>query len=159
LRPKPCAPFWATPRCSTVPGRRPWPNSTAGPTGKTALAEDVHILFPGTDPTLAGQILVVDAPYDATALVPGRAPGADEAASVAALVRLARQLAARPPARPVMLVAVSGHAQAQAGLREYFAALRAKGKDLRSQARAVREERRSIEATLAGLGAPRSRCR
>jgi len=132
-------------------GQAPLAELHGGAHWETALAEDVHILFPGTDPTLAGQILVVDAPYDATALVPGRAPGADEAASVAALVRLARQLAARPPARPVMLVAVSGHAQAQAGLREYFAALRAKGKDLRSQARAVREERRSIEATLAGL--------
>lgn len=120
---------------------------------ENVLAEDVHVFFPGTDPALAGQILLVDAPYDATAFVPGRAPGADEAASVAALLRLARHLAAHPPARPVMLVAVSGHGQAQAGLREFFAALRAKGKDLRSQLREAKEEVRAIGAILAAVDA------
>lgn len=120
---------------------------------ENAIAEDVHILFPGTDPKLAGELVLVDAPYDATAFVPGRAPGADEAASLAALLRLARHLADHPPARSVMLVAVSGHAQAQAGLREFFAALQAKGKDLRAQARMVKKERRSLKSTLAGLAA------
>jgi len=123
---------------------------------ETAVAEDLHILFPGTDPTRSGELVIVDAPYDATAFVPGQAPGADEAASLAALLRLARHLASHPPARSVLLVAVSGHAQAQAGLREFFAALRAKGKDLRTQARAIQKERRALKATLAGLAAIRS---
>jgi hypothetical protein len=120
---------------------------------ETVLAEDVYLFFPGTDPALAGQYLLVDAPYDATALVPGRAPGADEAASVAALLRLARLFVAHPPARPVLLAATSGHAQAQAGVRELFAAVRGKGKDLRVRARAVKEERGRIEETLATLAA------
>jgi hypothetical protein len=120
---------------------------------ETVLAEDVYLFFPGTDPALAGQLLLVDAPYDATAVVPGRAPGADEAASVAALLRLARDFAAQPPARPVLLAAVAGHAQSQAGLRELFAALRGKGKDLRGRAREVKAERQRIDETLAALAA------
>ena len=95
--------------------------------------------------------LLVDAAYDATAFVPGEAPGADEAASIAALLRLARSLAAHPPARPVLLVAASGHAQTQAGVRELFAALRAKGKDLRARSRELKDTIKTLDATLAAL--------
>lgn len=118
---------------------------------ETVLAENVLLFFPGADPKLKDQLLLVDAAYDATALVPGRAPGADEAASVAALLRLARTLAAHPPARPVLLVAASGHAQTQAGVRELFAAVRAKGKDLRVRLREVKNTIKTIDDTLTAL--------
>jgi hypothetical protein len=120
------------------------------------VADNVHILFPGTDPALAGQLLVIDAAYDASAYAPGQAPGADEAASLAALVRLARQFAVSPPARPTMLVATSGRGQAMAGLREFFAALRGKGKDLRGQARELKESARRLESVMAALEAARA---
>lgn len=133
-----------------------------GPGGPTAVlaakagwepvvADNIHVLFPGTDPALAGQLLVVDAAYDAAAYAPGRAPGADEAASLAALLRLAREFAAQPPARPTLLVATSGRGQSLAGLREFFAALRGKGKDLRTQARDLKEAARKAEGVIKAL--------
>ncbi len=134
---------------------------TATSRWEPAVAEDVYVLIPGTDAALAGQLLVAEAFYDATAYVPGRAPGADEAASVAALLRLARELVAHPPARPVLLAATSGHAQSLAGMREFFAALRAKGKDLRSQVRDLKADaqkagdtRAALDAVEAAKGAP-----
>lgn len=116
-----------------------------------ALASDVYLFLPGTDPALAGELLVVEAPYDSAAFTPGQAPGADEAASIAALIRLAKTLVATPPARPTLLVATSGHAASLAGVREFYAALRAKGKDLRHDVRERKAEIERIEATLAGL--------
>lgn len=115
------------------------------------VGSNVHLLVPGTDPALAGQLLVVDAAYDTSAYAPGQAPGADEAASVAALIRLARQLADHPPARPTLLVATSGRGQTLAGLREFFGALRGKGKDLRGQSRELKESVRRTDAVLASL--------
>uniref|UniRef100_I2Q375 ABC-type antimicrobial peptide transport system, permease component n=1 Tax=Desulfovibrio sp. U5L TaxID=596152 RepID=I2Q375_9BACT len=125
---------------------------TATAAWEPAVASNVHLLFPGTDPALAGELLVIEAPYDAMAFAPGSAPGADEAASVATLLHLARRLADNPPARPTLLVATSGHAQSLAGLREFYAALRAKGKDLRGQARELKDDIQKIDDTLAGLG-------
>lgn len=116
-----------------------------------AVASDVHLLLPGSDPALAGELLVVEAPYDAGAFAPGHAPGADEAASIATLLGLARRLAGTPPARPTLLVATSGRAQSLAGLREFYAALRAKGKDLRGQVRDLKDDITRIDATLTGL--------
>ncbi|MHC1789608.1 FtsX-like permease family protein [Solidesulfovibrio sp.] len=126
---------------------------TAKAAWEPVVADNVHILFPGTDPALAGQLLVVDAPYDAAAFTPGQAPGADEAASVAALVRLAGHLGVNPPARPTLLVATSGRGQALAGLREFFAAIRGKGKDLRGQARDLKESARQAGTGLEALDA------
>ena len=128
----------------TVSARADW---------EAAMASDVLLLVPGADPALAGELLVVDAAYDAAAFAPGSAPGADEAASVATLVRLARGFASQPPARPVLLLATAGRAQAQAGVREFFAALRAKGKVLRARVKELRESVRRMDATLAGLDA------
>lgn len=124
---------------------------TASAAWESTLASDVYLLFPGTDKALAGELLLVEAPYDSTAYTPGQAPGADEAASIAALVRLAGQLRASPPARPTLLVATSGHAASLAGVRELYAALRAKGKVLRQQVKERKADVRRIEATLAGL--------
>ncbi len=124
---------------------------TATAVWETVVAQNVHLFFPGSDPALAGQLLVVEAPCDATAFVPGRAPGADEAASLAGLVRLARRLAEAPPARPTLLVATAGHAQSLAGVREFYAALRGKGKDLRGQLKELKGDIRDIDETLAAL--------
>jgi hypothetical protein len=127
---------------ATVTARAAW---------KPAVAADVYLLFPGTDPDRAGELLVVEAPFDAAAFAPGDAPGADEAASIAALLRLGREFAAHPPARPTLLLAASGHAQALAGLREFYAALRDKGKDLRARSRQARDDVRAIDEVLEGL--------
>jgi len=124
---------------------------TARADWEAAVATDVHVLIPGADPALAGELLVIEAPYDASAFAPGHAPGADEATSAATLVRLARHLAGHPPGRPTLLVATAGRSQSLVGVREFFAALRAKGKDLRTRSKDFKESVRRIDATLAGL--------
>jgi cell division protein FtsX len=92
--------------------------------------ENIIALIPGTDPRLHKEWVMVEAFYDSTALIPGNAPGADEACSVATLLDLARTLKHNPPARSVLLVATAGHAQALAGMRELTWSLRARATDL-----------------------------
>jgi hypothetical protein len=104
-----------------------------------AIAENIHLFVPGSDPDLAHQVILVEAPYDTGAFVPGKAPGADQAASLAALLRLALDLKAAPPARSVLLAATSGQGRDLAGMRELITALRVKGRDLRGVVRELKE--------------------
>jgi hypothetical protein len=82
-----------------------------------AEARALWCLVPGADPALDGELAVLQAFYDSTTLAPGRAPGADEAASAAALLDIARELGRRPPARPTLLLLTPGHSASQAGAR------------------------------------------
>ncbi|MBW1990188.1 MAG: peptide ABC transporter permease, partial [Deltaproteobacteria bacterium] len=97
---------------------------------KEAEAKNVWCLVPGADPKLSGQLLVLEAFYDATAWVPGKSPGAEEALSIATLLWLAKDLAENPPARSVLLAATAGHSRSLAGMRELVFALHASGGDL-----------------------------
>jgi len=65
------------------------------------------------------EIIVVAAHFDSWSVVPGLAPGADEAVSVASLLELARYFSAHKPMRTMYFVALSGHWQALAGAREF----------------------------------------
>ena len=94
-------------------------------------AENLWCMIPGRDETLAEQPLMVEAFYDSRALVPGYAPGADEALSAAVLLELARALKAAPPRRSVLLLATAGHAEGLAGMREAMHALRSSSRELR----------------------------
>lgn len=100
-------------------------------TWEEATGENIFALIPGSDPKLQKELVMVEAFYDSTALIPGRSPGADEACSVATLLELARTLKQNPPARPVLLVATAGHAQVLAGMRELFWSLRSRSIDLK----------------------------
>src|SRR5205823_7442835 len=55
--------------------------------------------------TLKDQIIVLEAYYDAMSIVPGRAPGAESALSIASLLELARVRTAHPPNRTVRVIA------------------------------------------------------
>lgn len=96
-------------------------------------SSNLWCLFPGTDATLDGELVMVEAFLDGSRYVPGHAPGADEAVSLATLLALADDLAANPPRRPVLLLATSGHGNMLAGLREAVWALTAKKKDIESE--------------------------
>jgi len=96
-----------------------------------ATAENVYGVIPGADPQLKDQLIVVEAFYDTGALVPGMAPGADEAVGIASLLDLARKLKRTPPGRSVLLLATGGHAQTLAGMREMIWSLRLRSRDLR----------------------------
>ncbi|MFN2317875.1 MAG: M28 family peptidase [Gemmatimonadales bacterium] len=96
--------------------------------GRTGL--NVLGLIPGTDPDRRDEVLIVGAHYDhlGTGEVSSLSPelrgqvhnGADDNASgTAALLEIARQLAARPPARSVLLIAFSGEELGLLGSSHY----------------------------------------
>ncbi|MFZ5571446.1 MAG: FtsX-like permease family protein [Thermodesulfobacteriota bacterium] len=91
---------------------------------ENVVAENVYTKIEGRDPRLKKNLLVVEAFYDSTPLVAGLSPGADEALGVAGLISLAGFLKKHPPARSVLLVATSGHAQTLSGFRELVWSLR-----------------------------------
>ena len=101
-------------------GRPPQIKLTCEMPWKTATCRNFTGWIQGTDPTLKDQIIVVQAYYDATSVVPALAPGADTACGIAALFEMVRAFKAHPPKRSMMFVATSGHFQALQGIREYI---------------------------------------
>ena len=77
-------------------------------------------VVPGNDPELENEVIVVQAYYDGISVVPARAPSAETAGSIAALLELARHLQRHPPARTVVLVATSAHFLAQRGIVDFL---------------------------------------
>ena len=63
--------------------------------------------IPGYDPLLTNDIVVLEGYYDAMSVVPALAPGAEQAASVTALLEIARHFRENPPARTVVFLATS----------------------------------------------------
>ncbi len=112
------------------------------------LSETIYGIIPGTDPTLKTELLVLDAFYDSSGFVSGRAPGADEASSIATMLQTAAALQETPPARSVLLVASSGHNEALAGVRELLWSINSKSKLLRKQ---KKELKKGIAETKAHL--------
>lgn len=106
---------------------------------QTVQAENIYCLVPGTDPALKEELLIVEAFYDSTSPVLGRAPGADAACGIATLLQIAHRLKQAPPARSVLLVASDGHDHSQAGMRELVWCLNARSKDLRTEQRQLKE--------------------
>lgn len=115
---------------------------------KRVQGENVYCLVPGTDSRLADDLLVVEAFYDSESLTPGASPGAEAASSVAALLDMARRLREQPPARSVLLLATSGHAQGLAGVRDFVWSVRAKAKRLMDMEREQRSRATSAKAAL-----------
>ncbi len=113
--------------------------------------ENVYCLIPGTDPEKQEELLVVEAFYDSESSIPGAAPGADEAASIASLMDLAANLGKNPPARNVMLVAASGHGQFLAGQREFVWATQYRKKLIRSWRQDVKSRLQQAKKTVALL--------
>ncbi len=78
-------------------------------------------VIPGADNELAAERVAIETYYDGISVVPGRAPSAETACGIAALLELARHLAADPPARTTILVATSAHFQGRQGLTDFLA--------------------------------------
>ena len=108
---------------------------------QAATTENIYSLVPGTDEKHRDELIIVEAFYDSTAFVFGKSPGADEACSAATLLALARELKKKPPARSVLWVASSGHAQTLSGIREMIWSLNARSKD-------IRRSKKLLKATL-----------
>ena len=84
----------------TVKGRMTW---------EKAESWNIFGFIPGADEELAEELVVLSAYYDSISIVPAKAPGADAAVGIGALIELAHSLAAQPPARSVLLLATSAH--------------------------------------------------
>ncbi|MEM1509605.1 MAG: M28 family peptidase [Thermofilaceae archaeon] len=88
-------------------------------TWERVTAKNIVAVIKGTDPAEWRNAVVVVAYYDSNSIVPALAPGANEAGGITALLEFARILKEYPPKRSVWLVALSGHAQAMAGARNF----------------------------------------
>ncbi|MSS72100.1 MAG: FtsX-like permease family protein [Candidatus Latescibacteria bacterium] len=66
------------------------------------------------------QVIVLEAYYDAISVTPGLAPGAENAAGIAALVEVARALKAHGTKYSVLFLATSGHFQGLAGIHDFL---------------------------------------
>ena len=69
------------------------------------------------------RVILLAAPLDSYSEIPELSPGARDAANAAALLGLARDLAARPPAGDVVLAFFDGQSQNHLGARAFYAAL------------------------------------
>lgn len=110
-------------------------------------ASNQWCFIPGQDPALAEELLMVEAFLDGSRYVPGQAPAADEAVSLATLLDLAEGFGASPPRRPVLLMATSGHGNMLAGLREAVWALSTKKKELAAELEEMEKLGADVNAT------------
>ncbi len=113
-----------------------------------STAENIYALIPGSDPELKNELLFLEAFYDSSGFVAGRAPGADEAASIATLLQTAQDLQKHPPARSVLLVATSGHSQSLAGMRDLIWSVSSRSKTLRQQKRQLKADLKEAQEHL-----------
>jgi len=85
--------------------------------------ESANVLaeLPGTDSSVASQMILVSAYADSISAVPGLAPGAESSSGLAALLELARIAARQPGRRPMMFLAGGAHHMGLQGAREFVA--------------------------------------
>ncbi|MEM2616682.1 MAG: FtsX-like permease family protein [Thermofilaceae archaeon] len=82
-------------------------------------AKNIVAILNGSDSDYWREAVAIAAYYDSSSIAPALAPGASEACGIAALLELARILTINPPRRSVWFLALSGHAQAMAGARNF----------------------------------------
>ncbi len=86
---------------------------------RRAEGRNLVAVIEGRDPDLRREAILLTAHYDAVSPVPALTPGAEQASGAAALLELARGLAAQPPPRTVVLLWTAGHFQNLAGMRHF----------------------------------------
>ncbi len=87
---------------------------------KQVTARNITGRIEGTDPRLSKQQVVIQAYYDAIAITPSQAPGAENAASIAALFQLIKAFREHPPKRSVVFLATAGHFEGLAGTKAFI---------------------------------------
>ncbi len=88
-------------------------------TWRQVTGENIIATIEGTDPRLKNQRVVIQGYYDSISLTPDQAPGAENAASIAALMELAKAFEQQPPKRTVVFLATAGHFQALSGTKAF----------------------------------------
>ena len=100
-------------------GRPPQVTLTCDMPWQTHTARNITGYIEGTDREIRDQVIVNQAYYDSTSVVPALAPGAETSCGIAAMLEQIRIFKAHPPKRSMMFVATSAHFQALQGIREY----------------------------------------
>lgn len=111
-------------------------------------SDNIYALVPGTDEKLKQELVIFEAFYDNKAFIPGHAPGADEAISIATLLDIAKTLKVHPPARTVILAATSGHDQTLAGMRDLIWSINANSKEMRTTQRDLMKAIKNIKSQV-----------
>jgi len=75
---------------------------------------------PGYDPLLRDDVIVLEAYYDAMSVVPGLAPGAEQAAGITALLELAAYFRQNPAPRTIVFLATSAHHLGLRGIDDFI---------------------------------------
>ena len=83
-------------------------------------AWNIWARFPGNDPELSKETLLVSSYFDANSLVPARAPGAESAVGMGALLALADRLGREPTPRSLILLASGAHFQDRQGIGAFL---------------------------------------
>ncbi len=86
---------------------------------KEVTAKNITGRIQGTDPRLSKQQVVLQAYYDSISITPTRAPGAENASSIAALFQLIKVFKQHPPKRSVVFLATAGHFEGLAGAKNF----------------------------------------
>ncbi len=115
---------------------------------RNVLEKNIYCLIEGQDEERAQELVIIEAFYDSTAHVAGRAPGADESVSIATMLKLAEHFSRQPPARSFLFVATSGHAQSLHGMRELIWSMKERSKLMRDKRRDLKKQISSREKTL-----------
>jgi len=118
---------------------------------KNKSGKNIYALVEGQDKKLKEEIVIVEAFYDSTSHVAGRSPGADEAVSVANLLKLAEFFVSNPPPRSMLLVATSGHAQSLHGMRDLIWSMQERTRILRDFRRDLKRSIKQSKETLSLL--------
>jgi hypothetical protein len=98
---------------------------------QSAPAFNVYGWLPGVDEVMPpgaregeqkwkDQVLVIQAYYDAMSVVPGRAPGAENAAGITALLKVAEVLSRNHPNYSVLFLATSAHFSGMEGINDFL---------------------------------------
>ncbi len=118
------------------------------------MVRNVYGLLPGKDPRLRNELIIVDAFYDASSPILGKAPGADEASSVVLMLEMARTLVADPPDRSVLFLATTGNGQSLAGMRHFISAITARTKMVRRDEKLLKDQKKLIDEQIELLDVP-----
>ncbi len=108
------------------------------------IVRNVFGAVEGRDPKLKEQVVVIQAHFDASGYLLGRAPGADEATSAAVLLSIAQWLVRHPPKRTVILVATTGYGQGLAGMRHFMWSATGRRKDINKERRYLRDRKKRL---------------
>ncbi len=87
---------------------------------KEVTAQNITGRIQGTDPRLSKQQVVIQAYYDSISITPTRAPGAENASSIAALFQLIKAFKEHPPKRSVVFLATAGHFEGLDGTKRFI---------------------------------------